>query len=227
MSEKSTLSLFDLFGPVMIGPSSSHTAGVCRIAYLARLIFHEPIEKATIRFYGSLAYTYKGHGSDLAVVAGLLGIRPEDERLAHSMELAEEQGAIFTIEPIYEKHEEFHQNTLIVELEGAGKKMSLRGASIGGGNIEIQEIDRFEVSLTGHSDALLVQHRDQVGVIAIVSHIMAANQLNIARTASHRKRRGEDALLVLEVDMRIKEKLIEQIEDLPAVDRVVYIPKLF
>ena len=238
MAER-TLTLLDIFGPVMIGPSSSHTAGVARIAFLARKIFPYPLDRAKVTFYGSLARTYRGHGSDKAAVAGLLGILPDDERLSYSLELAEKEGLKVEIVPEYEGPERYHPNTVVIELwarspeangtEGASMNAlysRVRGASIGGGKIRLQSVHGFEADLDGSLDALLVLHRDEVGVIAIVSHILAANRFNIASVASHRKDKGEEALMVVEIDGQVPPSLVAQIRELPAVRDVVYIPSL-
>lgn len=225
MAERN-VGILDLFGPVMIGPSSSHTAGVARIAFLARKIFPYPLEGAKITFYGSLARTYKGHGSDKAAVAGLLGIRPDDERLGYALELAAKEGLPYEIVADYEGPERYHPNTAVIELWGEGKRCRVRGASIGGGEIRLQSVNGFEANLDGSLEALLILHRDEVGVIAIVSHILAASHFNIASVASHRKDKGEEALMVVEVDGVVPSTIANQISELPAVREVVYIPSI-
>jgi len=228
---KESVSIFDILGPVMIGPSSSHTAGVARIAFLARKMFGREPSRATVRFYGSLAATYRGHGSDKAVSAGLLGIPPEDERLARGLELAQEalrSGSGFPIEIVPERNEPapWHPNTVVIELEGGGESLSMRAASVGGGSIRIEEINGYSVRLSGELDALLVLHRDEIGVIAIVSHILAANRINIAGTSSHRKEKGDEAMLVVETDHPIPPQIIDQIEPLPPVLMALKVPAL-
>jgi len=225
MSERD-VGILDLFGPVMIGPSSSHTAGVARIAFLARKIFPYPLEGARVTFYGSLARTYRGHGSDKAAVAGLLGIRPDDERLGYSLELAAKEGLKVEIVAEYDGPERYHPNTAVIELWGEGKKCRVRGASIGGGEIRLQSVNGFEANLDGFLEALLILHRDEVGVIAIVSHILAASHFNIASVVSHRKDKGEEALLVVEVDGIVPSSIANQIRELPSVREVVYIPSI-
>ncbi len=225
MAERS-VGILDLFGPVMIGPSSSHTAGVARIAFLARKIFPYPLEGAKVTFYGSLARTYKGHGSDKASIAGLLGIRPDDERLGYALELAAKEGLPYEIVADYEGPERYHPNTAVIELWGEGKRSRVRGASIGGGEIRLQSVNGFEANLDGSLEALLILHRDEVGVIAIVSHILAASHFNIASVASHRKDKGEEALMVVEVDGIVPSTIANQIRELPAVREVVYIPSI-
>ncbi len=220
------VSFLDIFGPVMIGPSSSHTAGVARIGKIAGLILQGPVRKAEIRFYGSLAYTYKGHGSDKAVLAGLLGCDADDERISESPVLAAREKVDYSIVPVYEFPEDWHPNTVVLDVASDSKRLVLRGASVGGGRILIQEINGYEVSLTGVFDALIVLHHDEIGVIAIVSHILAANRINIAGTMSLRKDKGQDALLLIEVDGVIGSQVIEQVENLPAVYETVYVPRL-
>lgn len=233
---KDNVSIFDILGPVMIGPSSSHTAGVARIAFLARKMFGRRPDRATVRFYGSLSATWRGHGSDKAAIAGLLGVPPEDERLARGAELLEEakatgEGFPIDLIPMDELPATWHPNTVAVELEaslgdGKSQRLRLRAASIGGGAVRIEEIDGYRVNLSGELAALLVLHHDEIGVIAIVSHILAANRINIAGTSSHRKEKGDEALLVVETDGEIPQAVVEQIEGLPPVYAVVRVPAL-
>jgi L-serine dehydratase len=218
--------ILGIFGPIMIGPSSSHTAGVARIAFLARKIFPYPLDRARLTFYGSLARTYRGHGSDKAAVAGLLGILPDDERLGYSLELARKEGLDFEIVAELDGPERYHPNTLVVELWSQDRYARIRGASIGGGEIRLQSVNGFEADLDGSLEALLVLHRDEIGVIAIVSHILAANRFNIASVASHRKDKGDEALMVVEVDGVVPSSIVAQIRELPAVREVVYIPSI-
>jgi L-serine dehydratase len=248
---KENVPLFEIFGPVMIGPSSSHTAGVARIAFLARKMFGPPAE-ALIRFYGSLASTWKGHGSGDAVIAGLLGIPPEDERLFRGRELLEElrkegKGFAARILPVNELPPSWHPNTLSIELSGkpgvpatspspaslsggvkaAGEaRLTIRGSSIGGGSIRIDEIDGYRVDLSGELDAILVLHHDEIGVIAEVSRILASERLNIAGTSSLRKEKGEEALLVVETDTPVPPEVLNQIESLAPIYRVMRVPSL-
>lgn len=228
---KENVSIFDILGPVMIGPSSSHTAGVARIAFLSRKMFPRVPERATVRFYGSLAATYRGHGSDVAAAAGLLGVSPEDERLGRGLELAEEaqaSGHGFPIEILScrDHHPGWHPNTVEIELEAGSTRQRVRAASVGGGAIRIEEVNGYQVRLSGELDALLVLHHDEIGVIAIVSHLLAANRINIAGTSSHRKEKGDEALLVVETDGTIPQDVILQIENLPPVYLALLVPGL-
>ena len=231
---KDNVSLFEIFGPVMIGPSSSHTAGVARIAWLARKMFGGTPEKAIIRFYGSLAATWKGHGSADAVIAGLLGISPEDEDLFRGMEKLKElqergQGFIEEIIPMPDLPPSWHPNTVALELsggQGGMDRLALRAASIGGGSICINEIDGYHVSLSGELEAAVILHRDEIGVIASISSIVAANAINIAATTCHRQEKGEEAMLVVETDSPIPTTVIKEMSALPSVYRVLHVPSL-
>jgi L-serine dehydratase len=240
---KDNIPLFEIFGPVMIGPSSSHTAGVARIAYLARTILSSVPDRAVVRFYGSLASTWKGHGSADAAIAGLLGIPPEDEALSRGREKLRElraqgQGFDTEIVPMPDLPPSWHSNTVVLELFGGqslkadGRQvrlqdhLTIRAASIGGGSICINEINGYQVELSGELEALLVLHHDEIGVIAKISHILAANVINIAATTSHRKEKGEEALLVIETDSAIPSAVIEQIQALSPVFQVLRVPSV-
>jgi L-serine dehydratase len=241
---KENVRLFEIFGPVMIGPSSSHTAGVARIAFLARKMFGAAPERALVRFYGSLASTWEGHGSADAAAAGLLGIPPEDERLFRGRELLGElgkegKGFALRIIPVEELPPSWHPNTLSIELFGkaaaepagdpaAGENsyLSIRGSSIGGGSIRVDEIDGYRVNLSGELEAVLVLHHDEIGVIAQISRILASGRINIAGTSSLRREKGEEALLVVETDSPVPPELLVQIKALAPIYRVMRVPSL-
>ncbi|MDR3334202.1 MAG: ACT domain-containing protein [Treponema sp.] len=242
---KEQVSLFEIFGPVMIGPSSSHTAGVARIAFLTRKMFGSAPQKALIRFYGSLAATWKGHGSGDAVSAGLLGIPPEDERLFQGQTLlstlqAAGKGFSVLIEAVPVLPPSWHPNSLILELFGessggaelmAGQSprpqhLVIRASSIGGGSIRLDEINGYQVDLSGELEAILVSHHDEIGVIAEVSRLLAAGHINIAATSSHRKEKGDEALLVVETDGPIPPSVVKEIQGLPPIYQVIQVPAL-
>jgi L-serine dehydratase len=244
---KENIPVFEICGPVMIGPSSSHTAGVARIAYLTYKMYGTEPGRATVSFYGSLAATWKGHGSGDAVIAGLLGIPPEDERLSRGAEILRNmqmmgEGFPIEIKSVAELPPSWHPNTLVIELFSDNEKgreegdkppvrdpadsLIIRAASIGGGSIRIDEIDGYQVNLSGELDAILVLHHDEIGVIAIVSHILAAERINIASTSSHRKEKGDEALLMVETDGPIPQSVTNHIRGLPPIYRVIRVPSL-
>jgi L-serine dehydratase len=225
MSE-GTSGILDLFGPVMIGPSSSHTAGVARIAYLARKILPLPIDRARVSFYGSLARTFRGHGSDKAAIAGLLGILPEDERLAFAPDIARREGLNVEIVPVLDGPERYHPNTAVFELWSGDRYLRVRAASIGGGEIRLQSINGFEADLDGALEAILVLHHDEPGVIAHVATILAARGFNIATMVSHRKDKGDEALLVVEVDGIVPTGVTAALRGARGVLDVVYVPSI-
>jgi len=221
-----TLGLLDIFGPIMIGPSSSHTAGVARLAFLARSIVQGPIDHARISFHGSLARTYKGHGSDKAAIAGLLGILPEDERLAFAPELARRQGLEVEIVPVYDSPARYHPNTAVFELSSGESRLRVRGASVGGGKVLLQSISGFQTAIDGTLDAILVLHRDEIGVIALVATLLAERGLNIAQMSSHRRDKGEEALLVVEVDGDVPVSVADDLARLKGILKVVRVPSI-
>lgn len=223
--EYQTQSIFDIIGPIMVGPSSSHTAGVLKLAHMAAIIFQDPIEYSEITFYGSLAYTHKGHGSDKAAIAGILRMAMDDENIENSFTIALQKGLQYKFHTVYDPPDDFHPNTLGIILKNSQKKMLIQGASLGGGNIEIHNIDGYEVSLTGEFDSLMVWHHDEVGVIARVCAIMATHRINIASITSHRREKGEEALLVAQVDAQITTAILDEINLFEPIYRVLYVPR--
>lgn len=211
-------SVFDIIGPVMIGPSSSHTAGACRIGAVARSVFNEMPMQVDIHLYGSFAKTYKGHGTDVALIGGLLGFETDDERMPDAMKLAEEWG--MHINFIEEVEEASHPNTVKLVLKNGMQQTTLVGASIGGGKIEIVRLNEFELEFTGMSPAVLVLHKDRFGAIAAVSGIFAKHEINIGQMKVSRKLKGDEALMVLEVDQRVEQSVLDEIKQLPDIYQV-------
>ena len=155
-------SIFDILGPIMVGPSSSHTAGAVRIGYTARQLFGEPVKKAEVYLHGSFAATGEGHGTDKAIIAGLLGMKPDDLRIPDSFTVAEENGMEFTIAK--KEIRGAHPNTARVIMEnGADKKMVMQAYSIGGGRIRVSVLDGIEVDFSGESNTLIVRNMDRPG----------------------------------------------------------------
>lgn len=205
------MSVFDVIGPQMVGPSSSHTAGALRLGLLARAVLGGTPERATVGLHGSFASTYRGHGTDRAVVAGLLGMAPDDERIPRSLEIARREGIEIAFESV-DLGPGAHPNTLRIELEGDGLSTSLVGASVGGGAVRVTEIDGREVELTGRYDTLLVLARDVPGTTAEITRLMAEEGINIAFLEVSREKRGGEATLIVETDHAIPEELIARVQ---------------
>lgn len=200
------LQVFDIIGPIMIGPSSSHTAGAVRIGKYARSILGTTPIFALIRFSGSFAKTYKGHGTDKAMIAGILGMETDDARIPISMEIAEKMGLEFTFEKT--EIDGAHPNTAEIILKDAdGKEILVRGTSIGGGNIIINKINNTVVSISGKSDTLIVPHEDVPGMIAVVTKILAENSVNIHGFSLCRDHKGGIAVMTIEIDGGIDENI--------------------
>ena len=211
-------SVFDIIGPVMIGPSSSHTAGAARIGRAARSIFGRKPKKATITLYGSFAKTYKGHGTDVALIGGLLGFDTFDNRIVDAIVIAKDIG--FDVQFIISEDEADHPNTARVFIEDDNGTLELVGISIGGGKAEIIEINGFKLKISGLAPSLIVLHEDRFGVIASVSNVLSKFEINIAYMEVARKEKGSLALMVMETDQPIDHYVIEEIESLNYVKRV-------
>ncbi|WP_419883799.1 L-serine ammonia-lyase, iron-sulfur-dependent subunit beta [Peribacillus sp. B-H-3] len=211
-------SVFDIIGPVMIGPSSSHTAGAARIGRVARNLFGREPKWAEISFYGSFAKTYKGHGTDVAIVGGLLDFDTYDERIKESLTLAKGNGMKVKF------HEEDavmdHPNTAKIVMGDDAGELELVGISIGGGKIEIIELNGFQLNLSGHHPAILVVHNDRFGAIANVSNILAKHQINIGKMDVSRKEKGKMALMTIEVDHNIENHILQEIAEVPDITQV-------
>ncbi|WP_308638497.1 L-serine ammonia-lyase, iron-sulfur-dependent subunit beta [Paenibacillus silvisoli] len=213
--------VFSIIGPSMVGPSSSHTAGAVRIGLVARQLLGVTPDKAEIIFYGSFAATYQGHGTDVAVVSGLLGFATDDRRIPQALDIAEELGVELDFEQGKGLHP--HPNTvkLILSAEQPeARKLTLIGTSIGGGNIEIVEVNEFAVKLTGVYPTLVIRHADRPGVIADLTSLLKNESVNIGHMSVDRKGRSGDALTVLELDGAIPAELIERIQATAHVQHV-------
>lgn len=207
----------------MIGPSSSHTAGAVRLGALARAVFGEPPASARIILHGSFASTGRGHGTDLALVAGLMGFAPDDARIPEAFALAEKTG--LRVEFIEQDLGEVHPNTALFELTAASSRtMTIRGSSLGGGDVVVSEIDGFEVEANGELPMIVVEHLDQPGEIAAVSGILAEASVNIAEMRVSREHRGARALMLIETDAEIDEGTVARVEALPGIVSVRKVP---
>lgn len=209
------LSVFDIIGPVMVGPSSSHTAGACRIGQVARSIFGEQPDSVDIYLYESFAKTYRGHGTDIALVGGLLGMDTDDQRLPDSLRLAYESGMEVLFVPTKEKAD--HPNTVKMILSKGDRKMSVTGISIGGGNIRISELNGFKLTLSYGVPTIVTVHQDLPGMIAQVTNILSKEHINIATMTVTREAKGEKAIMILEIDEKNCHESLEKIKQLPDV----------
>lgn len=207
------LSIFDVIGPNMIGPSSSHTAGAVSIALMARKLFSEDIQKVTFTLYGSFAKTYRGHGTDRALLGGILGFATYDERIRDAFELAKEMGVAYEY-IIDEQTVTNHPNTADIDLIGVtGRTMSIRGESIGGGKMKIVRIDGIDVEFTGEYSTLIVRQIDKPGVVAHITQALSEHNVNIAFMRLFREDKGATAYTVVESDEAIPETVLEQIRE--------------
>ncbi len=193
------MNLFEIVGPVMIGPSSSHTAGAARIGRVARQLLGEKPVFADIGFYGSFAKTWEGHGADRAVVGGLLDMRVDDERLRRSIVIAAEEGLQINLHAI--SLQDAHPNTIVIRARGeSGNEIVVQSASVGGGSIRVQYLDGLEVGFSGDKPTIVIKHRDEPGVIAEVSGALAREKINIAAMRVFRSEAHGRAIMVLELD---------------------------
>lgn len=209
-----TFKAFDIIGPRMIGPSSSHTAGAARLAHIAWHIAGEDVKRAELTLYGSFAETGRGHGTDKALLAGVLGLEPDDERLRYSMLLAQEAGVDYEIRYSGEAPGHYdYANMARIHIESHdGRVTDVLGASIGGGNILITEINDLEVAFTGEYPTLIVRHNDVPGTISSVTAALAQAGINVAGMKVFRHSRGQDAYMIIETDSPVP----------PAVQEAVY-----
>jgi len=215
--------LSDIIGPVMVGPSSSHTAGAAKLGRLARRVWNEEVSKVDIYLRGSFAATYWGHGTDKALVGGLLGFLPHDERIKDALNIARERGMEYRF--FAENIDGAHPNSVRFVLYGNDRIMEVVGASLGGGVVELQEIDGFRLSLKGDLAALVTFHVDRPGVVAAVTGLLAKHDVNIATMHLYRQGRGGKAAMVIEIDGDLKQEAKEELQrSHPALMRVIFIP---
>lgn len=218
--------VFDIIGPVMVGPSSSHTAGAARLGRMARTILGEQPSAVEIGLHGSFAQTYRGHGTDKALVAGLLGLKPDDAHIKDALSSAPQQGLDVDFKTI-DLGDTAHPNTVLFHLTGvSGRKVKIIGASTGGGSIKITEIDGYSVELTGEYYTLISIHQDKPGVIALVTHILAQEGVNIAFMRVSRREKGSQALAIIEADLSIPKHILTAVQSIPAVKLALLIPPL-
>ena len=216
---------FDILGPNMIGPSSSHTAGALRIAFIAGSM----VEKAvSVKFelYGSFARTYHGHGTDRALVGGILGYQPDDERIRDSFDHAKEAGLEFEFIENFEEKDVYPNTVDIYVKDANGAEVTLRGESIGGGNAVITKLNGVDVELTGNYNTLVVEQVDQKGVLAFLTTVLSANDINIGTVRLFREGKGKKATTIIEVDSEIPTQVTAALYSMDAVKNVIIVPRI-
>ena len=220
----SMINIFDMMGPVMVGPSSSHTAGAARIGNMGRTLLGEEVARADIGLHGSFAETGFGHGTDRALLAGLLGMKPDALRIPNAYEEANRAGMAYSFRTV--ELRDAHPNTALLELTGkSGKKLTLQASSIGGGAIVVNKIDGIDVNFTGDFNTLIVRNQDESGSVAAITSILSQVHINVANMSVNRHRRGGDALMVIETDQHIKPRQVEFLSELPGILSVTYYDK--
>lgn len=220
MANKS--SVFDMIGPIMIGPSSSHTAGVVKIARAAIRVLGAIPEEASITFYNSFARTYEGHGSDRAIIGGLMDFQTDDAQIKNSLEIARERGIIFNFKSIGNSSIH-HPNTIKVVIRKGSKSVEVVGESLGGGVINISEVDGFTANFSAKDHTLIIKAEDVSGAIAFISSVIAQEKTNIATMSVSRKGKNDVACHVIEMDSGIREITIEYLKSLLWVKELIYI----
>lgn len=223
MSNKS--SVFDMIGPVMIGPSSSHTAGVVRIARAAIRILGGVPDEASITFYNSFARTYEGHGSDRAIIGGLMDFRTDDARIKDALEIAKERCLIYKFKSIGNSSVH-HPNTIKLNLKKGDRIIEVVGESLGGGVINIAEVDGFVANFSAQNHSLIIKASDVAGAIAFISSIIAQEKANIATMSVSRKGKNDLACHVIEMDSGIKKLTLEYLRSIPWIKELIYIPDI-
>lgn len=214
------MGIFDVVGPIMIGPSSSHTAGAARIGLMARNILKDEPVKVQLTVYGSFAKTYKGHGTDKALVAGLLGFSADDVRLRDSFAIAARQG--LQVELQRSTAETAHPNTVRIAMQGKqGRTMEVVGVSLGGGKIEIREINGAQVSLRGEEHTLITVHRDLPGIIAQATTILAIGHINVSNMRVFRSGKNAAAVMIVCTDSHVPADMVAMIRKIEAIESVV------
>ncbi len=212
------VSLLDIIGPVMVGPSSSHTAGACRLGLLARDLVGGTPETARVELHGSFARTGEGHGTDKAIVGGLMGFRPDDERIREALDIAEREGLDYRFEKTTLGEEAtVHPNTVRLTLSRGDRQAVMVGSSLGAGRVLVNEIDGYPVEVTGSYNTIVLVAEDVKGSIAAIATILAANAINVATLRVSRQQRGGDAFMVWEIDERPDERVRDTLRALPWV----------
>jgi L-serine dehydratase len=216
------MDIFDIMGPVMVGPSSSHTAGAVRIGYITRKLLGEKPTQAELLLHGSFAATGRGHGTDRALVAGLLGMKPDDERIPQSFEIAERERLKVSVGTVVLRN--VHPNTVMLKVKGtSGRELEVVASSLGGGRIKICRLDGIETNFSGDCPTLIVHNMDQPGHVAEVTFLLARYNVNIATMQLYRNVRGGYAVMVLECDQPIPAAPLESLSKMDGILKITYL----
>lgn len=216
-----SVGVFDILGPIMVGPSSSHTAGAARLGKVARAVAGGDIDDVTFYLHGSFAKTYKGHGTDRALVAGILGMEPSDLRLRDSLIIAKEMGLKIRFREA--DLGDVHPNTVRFVIKGNEGIYELIGSSIGGGSIEVTSVNGNSVNFTGAYPTIIISNRDVPGVVSKVTSILYDNDINIAFMKVFRNQKGRDATMVFEVDHEVTPEVIGNVKAIEGINKVIMI----
>ena len=218
------MDIFDILGPIMVGPSSSHTAGAARIGQMARALLGSQPVKARIHLHGSFAETGAGHGTDRALVGGLLGMKPDDLRIPFAFDEAEKAGLDYEIDTV--ELRDAHPNTALLEVwDGSGKQLQMQAASLGGGRIVVTQLDGIAVNFTGSYNTLLIRNQDEYGAVAAVTGQLSRMRINVANMSLCRHKRGGDALMVIETDQHLRPLQVDTLRRISGILSVTYYDK--
>lgn len=218
--------LFDIIGPIMIGPSSSHTAGACRIGYTAQNIIKLPITDVVFTLYGSFAKTYKGHGTDIALLGGFLGVKHDDERLIDAYKIAEARGLNYSF--VCSEDETDHPNTVLITAKtNRLETWAILGVSIGGGKMIIRSINGIDVHFSGSYNTLVTHHKDNSGMLSKISTALAEHRINIANMKLYREEKGIKAIGIIETDETIDEFILKEMMTIDGMINITLIEKIY
>ena len=216
------MNIFDIMGPIMVGPSSSHTAGAARIGRITRRLLGSQPVRAELLLHGSFAATGTGHGTDKALVAGLLGMHPDDTDIPRAFALAEQAGMELTLGTV--TLGDVHPNTAILRVQNAeGRTLEVNASSLGGGRVRVNAIDGLEASFTGDYPTLIIRNEDRPGHVAEVANLLSEHGVNIATMQLYRDRRGGLAVMVIESDQPIPDGMVDWLRQKPGIVRAVYL----
>lgn len=216
------MNVFEILGPIMVGPSSSHTAGAVRIGWMTKKILGETPVRADIQMHGSFAATGKGHGTDRALIAGLLGMEPDDSRIPDSFAVAKAAGMEYSFSNVQLR--EAHPNTAILKVwDHKGSRIKVQASSLGGGRIMVNRIDDIRVDFTGEKHTLIVQNTDKPGVLADITYALYSQDVNIATLQLYRNFKGGYAFTIAETDTELSEEVIEALRQMEGVLKVIHI----